>query len=88
MGRDAYAIVNYLIILYIIQNIYRLFCLNILNFEKQNSYIYIKEYNMYYLFFKNINKLIYINNKYIKLINKNLIYLKVDWLIFLFLSNF
>ena len=87
MGRDAYAIVNYLIILYLI-NIYRLFGLNILNFEKQNSYIYIKEYNMYYLFFKNINKLIYINNKYIKLINKNLIYLKVDWLIFLFLSNF
>ena len=78
MGRDAYAIVNYLIILYLI-NIYRLFCLNILNFEKQNSYIYIKEYNMYYLFFKNINKLIYINNKYIRLINKNLIYLKVDW---------
>ena len=78
MGRDAYAIVNYLIILYLI-NIYRLFGLNILNFEKQNSYIYIKEYNMYYLFFKNINKLIYINNKYIKLINKNLIYLKADW---------
>ena len=87
MGRDAYAIVNYLIILYLI-NIYRLFGLNFLNFEKQNSNIYFKEYNVYYLFFKNINKLIYINNKYIKLINKNLIYLKVDWLIFLILSNF
>ena len=78
MGRDAYAIVNYLIILYLI-NIYRLFCLNILNFEKQNSKIYFKEYNMYYSFFKNIYKLIYINNKYIKLINKNLIYFKADW---------
>ena len=78
MGRDAYAIVNYLIILYLI-NIYRLFGLNFLNFEKQNSNIYFKEYNMYYSFFKNIYKLIYINNKYIKLINKNLIYFKVDW---------
>ena len=87
MGRDAYAIVNYLIILYLI-NIYRLFSLNFLNFEKHNSNIYFKEYNMYYSFFKNIYKLIYINNKYIKLINKNLIYFKVDWLIFLFLSNF
>ena len=87
MGRDAYAIVNYLIILYLI-NIYRLFCLNILNFEKHNSNIYFKEYNMYYLFYKYLNKLIYINNKYIKLINKNLIYLKVDWLIFLILSDF
>ena len=87
MGRDAYAIVNYLIILYLI-NIYRLFGLNFLNFEKQNSNIYFKEYNMYYLFSKYLNKLIYINNKYIKLINKNLIYLKADWLIFLILSDF
>ena len=78
MSRDAYAIVNYLIILYLI-NIYRLFGLNILNFEKQNSNIYFKEYNMYYLFFKYLNKLININNKYIRLINKNLIYLKANW---------
>ena len=77
MGRDAYAIVNYLIILYLI-NIYRLFGLNILNFEKHNSNIYFKVYNMYYLILK-IYKLININNKYIRLINKNLIYFKVDW---------